>query len=314
MKNTYWITIIALLVASAAVGLKLNSPMSSALVAQMGRLQAEPSTPFSTGLLSFLNGLVYGDIKTVTYTTDADVSSALQNLKERSLLVVLSGDWITQDHTGLPFVSVDPKSKLTKLNAFLPYMNTMSSILQKVTPQKLIPFTVSTFAVSDNAFAADTYVIIDLHNGFVYIRDDAAATLDKVPENDLHESYKKFSAHVEARAAEHGDVQFNHPSELFKAFGMPLAHLLINPWVLCTACMLVLVFLAPLAANYILINLALYLCSAFNLTDTTCTALWSSAAALVFVSLPLMAYGIFTVCGLYQCSHQHVTTAAAAAL
>jgi len=301
---------LALLVASAADGKRpinanvMKSPMNMQLISQMGRLEAEPKTPFTTGILSFLKGLMSGEIKTAVYVKADNVNSALSGLADKSMMVVIEGDWISQDHTGQNFVSVDEKSKLANIKPYLTYMNTMSALLEKVSPQPLIPFTLSTFPRSSNVIAADTYVVFDLINGYLYLREDIASSLDNVSEQDLHGSYRKFTAHVEAKAAEHGDAKFEHPVDMFNAWGLPLSHLLLNPWVACTVCMVALVFLFPLAANYILINLALYVCTALNLTNTTCTALWASAAALVFVSMPLMAYAIFTVCGLYQCSHQ----------
>jgi hypothetical protein len=60
MKNIYWIAILALLVASAAYGKRpinanvMKSPMNMQLISQMGRLEAEPKTPFTTGVSVYL--------------------------------------------------------------------------------------------------------------------------------------------------------------------------------------------------------------------------------------------------------------------
>jgi len=310
MKSFHFLAILAIFAAAVAIRGPLTSNAPGVeLIKSLGRLESEPANPFSSGVLTVMKDLVSGSLKSAVHVEAADVDSALLALQQRALIVVIQGNWLTKDHSGLPFVSVNPNSRATKIIPFLPYMNTMSTLLETFSPQKFIPFTVDTFSKSSNALAADTYVIFDLHNGHVFIREDAVGTIDNIPDETLHESYRKFSRHVQTKAAERGQVPFTSPTEMFEAFGLPLSEVLVNPWVLCAACMFALVFIAPLAANYILINLALYLCTALNLTDNTCTALWSSAVALVFISMPLMAYGIYTVCGLYQCQHPNPTKA-----
>ncbi|PRP77501.1 hypothetical protein PROFUN_14213 [Planoprotostelium fungivorum] len=314
MKSIYKLALLFLF-AAAAFGLRdirpvtLDAaPLAGKLLNHVAKLEKEPANPFSSGLIGLIRDLVSGNLKSAAHVDAADVQSALSLQQQRALVLVINGQWLTEDHKGQQFISVDEKSKAVRIKPFLPYMNTMASILEKFSPQKFIPFTVSSFANSNNPNAADTYAVFDLHNGYVYIRDDAVGTLDNVSDEDLHKSYQKFSRHVETKAAEHDGSTFSSPIDMFRTFSMPLAEILVNPWVLCLSCMVVLVFIAPLAANYILINLALYVCTALSLTDTTCSALWASAAALVFISLPFMAYGIYTVCGLWQCQHP-VTTA-----
>jgi hypothetical protein len=56
--------------------------------------------------------------------------------------------------------------------------------------------------------------VFDLINGYLYIREDIASSLDNVSEDDLHASYRKFTAHVETKAAEHGDAKFEHPVDM----------------------------------------------------------------------------------------------------
>jgi len=281
------------------------------LLANVRTLEKESPSSFLSKVSELIIGLVNGDIHAAAAFNDTTMAKALAGTKTQNVILILNGNWATQDHGNQPFISVDPKSKLAaKLIPFLGYMNAMSRVLQKFTPQKFIPFTLSTFR-SDNAANGYTFSVVDLTNGYLYINEEAMKSLVNVRDEDLHQSYQKLTRHVKQQAVERGDQEFEDHTELFTAFGLSLEELVLNPWVECLGCMVILVFLAPLLANYVLINLALYLCSALGLTENVCTALWSSAAALVFVALPVIAYGIYTACGLYQCQHPATATKAA---